>query len=66
MYIMPDRPIDSHRIVAQNLLLCNPLITKRDALMENVAILNNLTKEDIEKLTIEGAIDLGITLAFNG
>ena len=57
-----DWPSSSHRIVAQKLLLCNPRVFTRQALMDYCSIINKLTKEEVEKLTIEEAVKFGIPI----
>ena len=38
--------------MAENTLLCNPRITSKDLLIENVSIINRIKKDKIEKVTL--------------
>lgn len=52
----------AHKLVAQNVLLCNPRITTCDCLMMNVGIINGIPKEDIKKVTVIDLVNLGVML----
>jgi hypothetical protein len=50
---------DDHRVVAQNILLCNPLINQRDLLCEGVAIINSIPQDQIRLVTAKDLKDMG-------
>lgn len=52
----------AHKQVAINLLILNPRITKREMLIHFGGIINKLSQEDVESLTLEGAMRLGIPI----
>lgn len=50
---------ETHKIVAQRVLLMNPRITQRDHLVDGVSIINNLEDEQIVKITLEQLEEMG-------
>lgn len=51
---------ESHRLVAEKLLIGNSRVVTRNQLIELSGLINRLSKKEVEALTIEGAIKLGI------
>jgi S-adenosylmethionine/arginine decarboxylase-like enzyme len=55
-------PTKAHRAVAQNLALCNPMITTRDALTEIVQKVCSIPKTEIKKVKFTDLPKYGIAL----
>lgn len=55
-----------HREVAAAILLCNPMITQKDILVEYCKVVNAVPQDRIEKWTIAEAIGAGIPIHLIG
>lgn len=55
-------PSDAHRVVAQNIALCNPQITTRDALTQVVQKVCKIPKSKIKTVTLAEMPKYGLTL----
>jgi hypothetical protein len=53
---------NDHRIVAQNILLSNPQITTREALMQCTKIINDIPQDKIRTVLFSDLYALGIPL----
>lgn len=56
---------DIHRKVAQCVCLNNPLITTKDALMDNCAIINKISDDQIQNVTGDDLRELGCSIEEN-
>jgi hypothetical protein len=78
MYIFPDMidmsfsdkekiewPSKAHKVVAENVLLCNSLITDRDTLINCGRIIRKIPKSKIKIVTLLDLVKLGIPIRLN-
>ncbi len=74
MYIFDDMLVlarqewktPTHEVIAKKLLLCNPGVFTCQALMDHGAAINQLSEDEAKKLTIEGAVRMGIPFNTGG
>lgn len=59
-------PTDTHRVVACNLALCNPLVRNRDTLTEIVQKVRKIPKSKIETVTMADLSTYGLRLLVGG
>lgn len=57
-----DWQTESHRRVALLLLIGNGRIDRRQQLIDFGAQINSLSREEVEALTIEGAVAMGVPM----
>lgn len=68
MYVFPSMldmtkvkfPTETHRVVAEKVLLCNPRYFTMTAFTEGAQIIANVPKDRIKKVTVHDLFDLGI------
>lgn len=58
-------PSNSHRVVAQTILLNNPNITSRDKLTSGVEKILSIPMEEIETVTLQDLYKYGFTITTN-
>lgn len=51
-----------HEQVAKSICLCNPHINTRDQLINNIEILQSITKEELETMTLGQLADKGVII----
>lgn len=53
---------EKHKTLAEKILLCNPRYVSMDALVDGVRIVNSISFDKLETITVKEVIDLGLYL----